>query len=300
MSEAMTEMTQAEQAYFTTRGESGQPEEDNYEAAGMVPEQEMVQVDMPDKLQGSRMVPHGALHAEREEHKKTRAALQQLRAEAAQMQENFQALMAANAEQAMVAADGMPPDPEQDFVGFIRWQVDELNRLKMQMEEDRQRQEWQERAVEMENRLWQEWGQSVAVTRNEQADIDGAIQFLAEARDRQLGVLGQVDRRFQDKAVREGQMQAELREIVVASLQQGQNPARTIYEIARAYGYDGGEGQRIAQLQSAQAAARTLTAMQGREAGDPMLLETVANLSETDFAKWYENNKGSFRKMFGG
>jgi len=299
MSETTDELTPQEQEYFVTRGENGFPETeatDGIESIAGFEDQQNTDRD----IRCSRTVPHGALHAEREEHKKTRAELQQLRAKATRMQQEFQAAMAAVYDKAEEAGRDIPPDPREDFLGFTRWQVDEINRLKSQVAENKRREDEARQVAEAEQALWNEWNRSVELERTEHNDLDDALNFLAEARNRQLGILGQVDSRFCDPGFRESQMRAELRDIVVTTFQQGKNPAKTVYEIAKAYGYGGEPGARFMQLNNAQSASRTLTSTAGKAAGDPMLLETVANLSEAEFAKWYENNRNTFRKMFGG
>lgn len=300
MSETADEFTAQEQEYFAACDESGltQAEEADGPDEAVAGAEEQQTLDAEARY--SRTVPHGALHAEREEHKKTRAELQQLRAETAQIQQEFQAMLAAIQKQDEEAAMNLPPDPREDFLGFTRWQVNEISQLKSQIAENDRREKEARQMAQAEQALWNEWSQSVEQARTEYSDIDDALNFLETARDRQLSILGQVDTRFRDRSFRENQMRTELRDIVVTTFQQGKDPAKAVYEIARAYGYGHEPGARFAQLDHAQSASRTLTATAGKGAGDPLLLETVANLSEEEFSEWYRNNRDTFRKMFGG
>jgi len=244
----------------------------------------------------NRTVPHQALHAEREEHKKTRAALAQLRSKHEQMlSELSQVNDTENGQEAALSETGeaMAPDPGQDFLEFTRWQASEQQRLREEAEE---------------NQLWQQWQQSCAMSQAELPDLEGALTFLAAARDQQLATLGKIDEHFQDKKNRARQMQHEWRDLVRASLDRGENPALMIYELALGAGFSGhsrGEAiphasERLRGLDEAQKAARTLAASNGRETGDPLLLENLAHLSEAEFARWYENNPDSFRRIFAG
>jgi len=300
MSQAADELTPQEQEYFSTRGNTNVPEMQGTETLDEMSVESEDQQTVDTETRYSRTVPHGALHAEREEHKKTRAELQQLRAEAARMQHELQAVIAAASDRGTNENPDMPPDPREDFLGFTRWQAEEIHRLKSQVAENKRMEELAHKAAQAEQALWSEWNQSVELARAEHKDLDEALNFLGEARDRQLAGLGQVDPRFRDPNFRESQMRAELRDIVVTTFQKGKDPAKTVYDIAKAYGYTNRLAQNITQLHEAQAASRTLTSTAGREAGDPMLLETIANMSEADFSKWYENNRDTFRKMFGG
>jgi len=231
-------------------------------------------IETREKTNGfSRTVPHGALHAEREEHKKTRAALAQLRAQHAQILEQL--------------GQDAPPDPAQDFLGATCWQAEANQRAKQ---------------ASAEQQLWQEWREACDSSKEALPDLDGALDFLAETRERQLTALGHIDKHFQDENNRLQQMQAELRDLVQISLERGDNPASLLYELARAHGYAGFDMQqaRFKDLGAAQKAARTLAASGGREAGDPALLESLANMSEAEFARWYEANPQSFRQLFAG
>jgi len=266
-------LNQQEQDYFTSQGETDLSE-------GNQATQTNEAIEAEEKAQSfSRTVPHGALHAERAEHKKTRAALAQLKAQHAQMLME----LGNTHKQQENQENRNPPDPTQDFLGFTRWQ-------NSQQSDKRE-----------EHQLWQVWEQVRETSRAQLPDLDAAIDFLAGARERQLSALGQIDTRFQDKKIRLQQMQTELLDLVGASLNKNENPAVMIYELARAYGYGAVEAaERFQGLDKAQKAARTLTASNGHETGDAMLMETLAALPEADFARWYEANPDAFRRLFTG
>jgi len=229
----------------------------NEGVSGKIPEKDTnAEIGAPQS-HFSRTVPYGALHAEREEHKKTKAILEQLRAQHTQ-------------------------------------------KLTDEQEKPEETEETEE------NHLWQAWQQSCAASKAELPDFDGALAFLAKTRERQLAALGTIDERFQDESNRTRQLQEEWQDLVKTSLEHGENPARVIYQLAQAHGYESRHDgnncviARLKGLDEAQKAARTLAATHGSEAGDPLLLESLANLSEAEFARWYENNPDSFRRLFAG
>jgi len=287
-------LSAAEKAYFAARGKAELPgeESDAPQPAAAAAE--------PAELPRAKTVPHAALHAEREEHKKTRTELQKMRAQAQQWQQQLAALPPQVLPRAPQAAPIQPPDPREDFIGFARWQGQEISRLQEEIAAGRRQAEEQQRAAAAETAIMQEWDKAVAELRRSAPDIDEALEFLQQARLSQLDVLAPIDPRFADKAFCEKQIAAELRDIVIGTFQQGKNPAAAVYDIARAYGYGRDETARMSRLQQAAAGARSLTAGPGHAAGDPFLLETVANMPEAEFAQWYEHNRAGFRAMFGG
>jgi len=217
--------------------------------------------------QFSRTVPHAALHAEREEHKKTRAALAQLRESHAQ----------------------------------ILAQIEKQQPIKSETQNQEQQLEQISDSIESHSALWQIWDQARETSKAQLPDLDQALSFLTTMREQQLQALAEIDTRFQNKQNRDSQMLDELRDLIKVSIERGENPAQMIYGLARGFGYHATDiNARCKNLHEAQKAARTLTASNGRETGDPMLMETLANLSEADFARWYEQNPDSFRQLFAG
>ncbi len=301
MQEADVVLNDVEQAYFESRGATGLVNESGERDESAIDVGELDNSALNDKTSKEpnmqKTVPHAALHAEREEHKKTRALLSELREEA----ELLKSLLDTTSQKKSLNNESdVPPDPEKDFIGFTRWQANEIKRLREDMAAEKQRENDARQQVETENALWGQWSNALSQSRSEIGDLDTALNFLGQARDNQLKALAGIDGRFNDAGFRTNQMRNELRDIVAASLKQGENPAKALYEVAKGYGYGGQNGARFKALGEAQNAARTLAATNGRDAGDPMLLETLAGLSEAEFAKWYDNNRDNFRKMFGG
>jgi len=276
-------LTAAEAAYFAARGEMGLPSE-------------------ADEKQAEAARPAPA---------KTPAELEKMRLQAQQWQQD----LAAYAQSRALAQGGAPavgqnqeqplepqtpPDPREDFLGFARWQSSEIARLNQQLAASARQAEEESRAAAAEAALMQEWDNSVEALRAQREDADEALDFLQNARLGQLQALAAADPRFGDRNFCQRQIFSELRDIIIGTYQRGVNPAEAVYDLAKAYGYGRDETARLGKIAEAAQAARSLTAGAGGEAGDPYLLETVANLSEAEFAKWYDKNRGSFRAMFGG
>jgi len=155
--------------------------------------------------------------------------------------------------------------------------------------------------IEMEQALWQIWQESYEAGKNEIPDLEAAVRYLSQVRERHLTAMARIDARLSNPEMRAQQMRDDLRAIVAASVEARENPAKMIYELAHGFGYGThNAATRFDHLSEAQRAARTLAASGGREAGHPLSLETLANLGEAEFARWYEDNPHNFRQMFGG
>ncbi|TBG78614.1 hypothetical protein ELG76_04160 [Rhizobium leguminosarum] len=255
-----------------------------------------------------RFVPHQALHAEREEHKKTKSALEEISRKQAVLEDRWNTILKLKepAKEEPVA----PPDPNEDIFAFSKWQADQLKALSEKVE-SRDKQEEQARTVaEQERGVWNEWSQSATAYAAEKADFGDAVKFLSDARTKQLAAFGTIDPNFANEQGRLNQINNELRQIVLTAKQAGQNPAAVVYEIAAAYGYapaapDPGKLElpdKLAQIDAAQNASRTLTTAGGRNATEPMTAEAIASMQPHEFEAWMKapGNERLFAKIMGG
>ncbi|MGU3399236.1 hypothetical protein ACLBWS_05755 [Brucellaceae bacterium D45D] len=309
-------LTAEEQAYFESGGETEVSTETTQEAAqpeaAQVTEQ-VTQEDQPEQSQErdekGRFVPHQALHAEREEHKKTKAELEQIRQQQAILNDRWNTMLAAKQQQEQ-PKDDTPPDPAEDIIGFMQYQAKKTAKLEEERAaEVRQRQEQQQNA-EQEQVIWSTWNDSVAQAKAELPDFDQAAEYLSQLRDGQLQAFAAVDPNFANPQTRIAQINAELRGIIIQAKQQGQDPAAAVYQIAKGYGYSGAKPanpqqetiDKINKIDEAQRGAKTLTASNGSNTGDPLSAEAIANMSPKEFDAWIKDpaNEKRFNALMGG
>lgn len=324
-------LTDAEQSYFDSRGETELPdileepeqqdEIDTTDTTGVEEPQDAAEQpegdaqeqqdgeegEQPEKV---KTVPHGALHAEREEHKKTKTELQELRGDYHNLEGRVQLILQAMQGQGETAQEEPqgPPDPEEDFIGFTLYQAQQMEKLKAEREAERLQQVEFQRQQQAEYELHSAVGRAHDEFIKEVPDAPDAINFLAELRDKQLSALASIDPRFSNPDTRAQAINQEAQGIIIAAINSGKNPVGALYEIAKTYGYSGTtskeapaiDGGKIQAVAGAQTAAKTLTASPGASVGGAATIEDLANMSEEDFAKWYEGNKPKFRKMLGG
>lgn len=69
----------------------------------------------------AEMVPHQALHAERQKHKKTKAQLVKLKKQLQDLQQAYFSLLEQAHKEKIVEKNTPMPDPEKDIVAYIGW-----------------------------------------------------------------------------------------------------------------------------------------------------------------------------------
>lgn len=151
------------------------------------------------KQRRDRTVPHAALHAEREEHKKTRRQLQEQEVRYARLEERLNAINEAMSrsrqpEQAQQPAVDEIPDENEDPVAALAWvkkfvQDQRATQQRQQQETARQTEE-QQRAEREWNVAFrtskQVWDAAVA----EDPQVNEAYQALRESHRRELSAVG--------------------------------------------------------------------------------------------------------------
>lgn len=296
-------LTAEENAYFESGGEKPLAIENTGAETTSKPQPEAEGQGEQTRDEKGRFVPHQALHAEREEHKKTRAELAEMRQFKAVMEDRWNTLLKAG-EKTQEKDEDTPPDPSVDIFAFSKWQQDQLTKLNTKIAE-RERQETESRqAQERDRAIWSHWQSSVQSYAAQQADFGDAATFLAEARDKQLAALGVVDGRLKDKAARDAQVNEELKGIILASHQQGINPAEAVYQIAQQYGYqpkaaDPGAlklPDNLQKIAQAQEQSKTIGTAPARGGADALSLDAIMSMPRGEFETWMSEPKN--RRLF--
>jgi hypothetical protein len=257
----------------------------------------------PDK---TKFVPHGALHAEREERKKLQAQFEELRTKNAVLEDRWNTILTAR--QPAQEEAKAPPNPEEDIFAYAKWQGEQVEALKAKIEGDEKARAAQTQETAQEQAVWNEWSQSAQSFAAQTPDFGDAVKFLSEAREKQLTAMSRVDPRFANPQGRTQQINAELKSIVLAAKQQNISPAEAVYQIAKDYGFTPPmpdpqvTSEKIDQLDAAQAASRTLAATSGKPSGDALTAQAIADMSAADFDRWYSKpeNQRRFQSIMGG
>lgn len=313
MSVAPDSFTEGEQAFFDSRGEKDIPAEVSQETPAVVeiPSSEEISGQIRDEK--GKFVPHQALHAEREEHKKTKAQLEEFGRKFAVSEDRWNTLLQLNKQEEKPAI--APPDPETDIFGYVKWQKDQLEGLQKTISERDKATQEQQQASQQEQAIWGAWESGAKTYATENPDFGNAAQWLSDYRMKQLEAIGIVDPRMSDPAARNQQINAELRDIILSAKQQNANPAELVFKLAKGYGYTGKNeaaaetidpnaalGEKIDQLGKAISQSKTMTATAGKAAAEPNSAEALLNMSDAEFGVWLKTpaNAKLFKQMQGG
>lgn len=306
-----SEFTAEEAAYFESGGETAlapAPAEPPPAAEPAKPEQEG-DPQPQDRDENGRWVSHKALHAEREEHKKTRAELQQLRERQGILDDRWNTLLKLRGESEKPPEVETPPDPETDIFGFAKWQADQLSKLQARLD-DGEKQTTQQRQIEEQERgIWNDWEQSVREYGSATPEFGEAAKFLADLRSSQIKGFAALDPNLSTPAGINAQINAELRAIVVQCRQAGVSPAKFVHDLAVSYGFKAAAPdpktmalpEKLAGIAAAQEAAKTVGQSQGRAGADALTPEAIALMTPAEFDRWASDPKNAamLDKMLG-
>lgn len=311
-----------ESAYFESGGASPLPgiqeaehvEEKGLqaEAEGLAAPQEVAEAEKVRDEKG-RFVPHQALHAEREEHKKTKAQLEEISRKQAILEDRWNTLLKAGVGGEQKPAEEDPePDANVDIFAHNAWlkrQIDKERSIRSERDEA----EKQTRAAqEQDQAIWSEWHQSAQSYMAETPDFGDAVKFMSDLRDKQLQALSFANPQLRNEQGRVQQINAELKSIIQAAKQQGLSPAQAVYQLAQGFGYQKAaqaapQGQqqpqmpdKLASIARAQEASRTVGQTAGKAGGDELTLEGLLAMSASEYSEWVEKNPNKFRRLMGG
>ncbi|WP_375611024.1 MULTISPECIES: hypothetical protein [unclassified Bartonella] len=198
----------------------------------------------------------------------------------------------------MVEGESAPPDPTQDIIGYMGWMGKKLQEQDAYIREQQDVQRQAIESHEFNGHLNQFLESSVTSIKDKYSDFDAAADFLYETRAKQLNAWSSVYPNYAQKSTIDAIIGDELRTIVATCAQKGVNPAEELYRIAQNLGYQNQAVQvnnQVAELQSRQNSARTLTASGGGGMTGPMTKDTLANMSEKEFNAWISNPKNEAR-----
>jgi hypothetical protein len=279
------------------------------------PPAEPVAADPPQPR--SQMVPHAALHEERELRKTRERELAEARRDKQVIEERANlflqrfAQMQAPAQPA--AGARQPPEIpsiEQDPVGHFQARQARTEAL---LNDVLQAMTSQHRQAETATAASSMQARAAALEREFAAqtpDYENAYRHLIDVRRRQLSIAG-----WADPAEIQTILSNEAAGLAARALQQGRNPGEVVYELAKTFGYAPATGggassddathppadannasDRLHTIARGQQAARSLSRVSGQGPA-PMTAEAMGRMNDAEFAKWMNRPEG--RRLMG-
>jgi hypothetical protein len=305
-------LSNEEQAYFETGGEklpsvvTEVPQTVTEEPVIETATNEESTQEQPPRDEKGKFVPHQALHAEREEHKKTKSQLEEIARKQAVLEDRWNTLLKLKEEPQAPAG---PPDPNEDLFGYMKWQGEQLKSVENKLSERDKAEELSKQEREQEQQITTYWQTSVTDYANRVPEFTDAANWLSEYRHKQLQALSPIDPRMANPAVRNAQIDAELKQIITVAAQNNQNPAELVHQLAKGWGFAPKAADtttvtlpdKLANIDAAQQASRTLAASGGKTGADPLSAEAIISMSNEEFAKWSADpaNAKRLNKMLG-
>ncbi|UNE53835.1 hypothetical protein [Bartonella machadoae] len=226
---------------------------------------------------------------------------QQQRSLQEKTQEEIQEETLAKDVQKLLAGE-TPPDPKEDFMGYIQWLGKALYKQGALLSEQSPSSEQSSANVPEAEQLHNFYQQSVTSVKQKYHDFDEAADFIYDTRAKQLAAYASLYPEMADPNVVDVLIGNELKQIVQDCARKKQNPGEVIYSIAQKIGYTSAANNLGENLQERQNSARTLAAYNGLTPSGPISLDMIDKMSEVEFSHWVSEpkNKAAFNRLMGG
>lgn len=237
------------------------------------------------------MVPHSALHEERERRKELQEEVKREREVRVRVEERTNALLqrlATALQPAGGEATPVPPDPATDTVGALRMTAAEVREL----QQFRHNIETQARHHEAVQGVVHHAAAQEAEFIKATPDYPAAGEFLRAAREAELAAVGLPP---ENRAQLIG---AETLQLAALAIQQNRNPAELVYSLARSRGYAppipaavapaagtraGAAAETLRRVAAGQEAGASLGSLAGSAPAGRITAQALATMSDAEF-----------------
>jgi hypothetical protein len=282
---------------------SEEPEtaEETEETGDEETEEEVAASEEDDDEQGKKrdkkqkVVPHAALHAEREQRKAIAKQLEEERIARARLEERWKLILEQRKQQQEQEQEQLP-DPELEPYDYMKHLGEEVQQLRQMTEQERQA---QAQMAQLQQVI--QHGEQMAAQYRAQVGpetYDKAFQHVYEVRGKELMSMG-----FNAEQVPQI-LQQEAQEAVFQAVQRGMNPGEMLMKIAQARGFNpeqsGEEGSEVAEkakkIADGQRKTKGLGGAGKRIPNNPTPAD-LAKMSDEEFMEWYQGD-ASLKKAF--
>lgn len=292
--------TPEEQAYIDSRGEADKPEAGE-ETAEVKPSEPSSEADQtaagPDDDKKNSMVPHAALHEQRERRKAAENRARQLEIENARFKERFAIIDRLNEGQKAEAKT--TPNATEDLFGAVDHTVKSVESIVQRLDQ----QETERRELAKQSQLVGAYREDASRFEKDTPDFRDAYNYLLTTRISELQAFG-----YDDSAIRQT-LESEEIQIAQMAFQRGTSPAETIYKLAQGRGYskkppatDEAKKEAAAKLDTierGQAQHKSLSPTGGSQGDVDMTAERLIALPLNEFEEWCNKNPAKAKRLMG-
>ena len=238
------------------------------------------------------MVPHGAMHAERERAKKAEKELKSFRAESdqrnARLEERILKINEAMAPRPVQPRPVLPPDPKRNPAAAHEYLVREQRATREYLAEKHRQETEAAQQSQAEEAVWSKYRADASEFGREEGSFQDAYNYLIQSRANELQAMG-----FDEKKI-EAVIKNDEFGIAYQSGENNTNAAETIYKWAQARGFNpaavaaapekGETGtEKIQRLSKSREASSSLSGGGGESGSDKISLSAIDNMSEKEY-----------------
>lgn len=287
-------LSEAEAKYFESGGESELPVENNGAESGEAkPEGEQSEkTEQQPETKKDNLVPHQALHEQRERRKAAEKRARDLEIENAKFKERFSIVEKLYGDKAEPKG---PPKPEEDIFGAFEHLSKGLETVNKQLA-DRDAATKHEAQI---NELVGHYRSDAAKFTTSNPDYMAAYSHLLQSRARELQALGYESGAELDRALQNEEMS-----IAQMAFEKGKSPAQVIYDLAKERGYKKADpkADTEAKLDTIERGAglnKSLSSASGASGDGEMTAERLLSMPNDEFEAWCEKNPAKARRLMG-
>lgn len=257
------------------------------EPAAEEPQQEVEQEGAPQETETTAdtvevkqdsTVPTAALNESRAQLRQTQSELQSLKNQFAQFEQLKQELeehrQQAQQSQQDVEFNADPLGTMQQQLKSLHEKFEQTTTSQQQTQEQQLQQQQQFQAV----------ASQVADFKKSNPQYDDALNYVMDARRKELAIMGVAESQMQQAIDAEAQALAE------SALRNGQNPAELVWNMAQVRGFVAKKSEeKVDQIQKGQKSASTLSDTSGSP-NDDLSLSEIDKMTDEQFDKYWEEN----------
>lgn len=243
-------------------------------------------------------VPHQALHAEREEHKKTRSALEQEKrdraADMARLDERLRIIQQVQTPQEQAKPAAEVPDPETDPIGFLK-HVQQQQKAEAERSQQTQA---QQRDAQERQAFVNDYVGVVDEYRKSSPEFQDAYNFALNARASELSFMG-----MSPMQVKQALENEELG-LALAAVKAGRHPGDQLMEYAKLRGWKAKPkpneaAEQIARLADGVRDGKSLSQAGGSASPGQMTASQLLKMSAEDFDTWTSKHPAQTKRLMG-